>query len=190
MKNILMSQEEAFKKQLESFGPNTMIVGALLVVLGLIGIILPAVLSIFTLSFIASILIVGGVLWAYHTYKENPGSFADWLKPVLLILTGALLLFFPIQGVASLAIFITFYLLIDSYSSFSLAHSRYPDSGWGWMTFNGVVDIALAGLFLYGWPQTSLLLVGLFVGISLLFDGWALVVIGWVMKKSTKDDKR
>ncbi|MGB8410606.1 MAG: hypothetical protein WCE58_11955, partial [Gallionella sp.] len=30
------------------------------------------------------------------------------------------------------------------------------------------------------WPATSLWLVGLYVGISLLFDGWARVAIGWM----------
>ena len=51
------------------------------------------------------------------------------------------------------------------------------------MTFNGVISALLDTLFLIGWPGTSLWLVGLYVGISLLFDGWALIVIGWMLRK-------
>ncbi len=40
-----------------------------------------------------------------------------------------------------------------------------------------ITGILLILLFLIGWPVTSLWLVGLYVGISLLFDGWALVAI-------------
>lgn len=35
-----------------------------------------------------------------------------------------------------------------------------------------------------GWPSTSLWLVGLYIGISLFFDGWALVAIGWALRKA------
>ena len=50
------------------------------------------------------------------------------------------------------------------------------------MVFNGVISALLAILFLIGWPATSLWLVGLYVGISLVFDGWALITIGWMSR--------
>jgi uncharacterized membrane protein HdeD (DUF308 family) len=52
------------------------------------------------------------------------------------------------------------------------------------MIFNGLINIALALLFLLNWPDSALWMVGLFVGISLLFDGWVLVRIGWSMRKA------
>ena len=181
--NALPIDEKVFKKQIQSFGPHSLGIGILLVILGSVGIVLPGLMSIATLGFVSGVLIVGGALWAYHTYKNNPGSFIDWLKPLLLILSGALMFLFPLPGVASLALLLTVYLILDGYGSFSLAHSRYPEKGWGWMAFNGVADVALAVLFTVGWPKTSLLLVGIFVGVSLVFDGWALIVIGWALRK-------
>ena len=186
MKDTMMGQD-LFKKQFESFGPSTMLIGVLLLILGVAGIILPAFLSIFTVSFVASMLIIGGVLWGFHTYQSSARKLTDWLKPILLILTGFLFLMYPVSGVASLALIITFYLLLDAYGSFVLAHATYPGKGWGWMTFNGVADLVLAGLFIAGWPQASMLLVGLFVGISLFFDGWALIVVGWALRKAAKE---
>ena len=180
--------EEILENPLQSFGGHTLAIGILLVILGTAGIVLPGLMSIATVAFVASVLLVGGALWAYHTYKGNRRSFMDWLKPLLLILSGLLMLFFPLPGVASLALLITVYLLLDSYGSFSLAHARYPEKGWGWMTFNGIVDLALAALFIVGWPKTSLLLVGIFVGVSLVFDGWALITIGWALRKAGKGE--
>jgi hypothetical protein len=52
------------------------------------------------------------------------------------------------------------------------------------MIFNGIIDVLLAGLFLFNWPESSLWMVGLFIGISLLFDGWALVMIGLALRKN------
>lgn len=183
---VPLLDEKVFKKQLQRFGPHSLAVGILLIILGSVGIVLPGLMSIATLGFVTGMLMLGGTLWAYHTYKNNPGSLIDWLKPLLLILCGALLLLFPLPGVASLALLLTVYLLLDGYGSFSLAYARYPAKGWGWMAFNGVADLALAVIFMSGWPAASLLLVGIFVGVSLVFDGWALIIIGWTIRKDTK----
>ena len=78
------------------------------------------------------------------------------------------------------------YFLFDAMASFTLAQSVHPAKGWGWMTLNGVVSALLAVLLLVGWPTMSLWLVGIFVGISLLFDGAALVAIGWMLRKGER----
>lgn len=180
----LSSGSNLIQQQIKSFGSHSLSIGILLVLLGTAGVIVPGMMSYATVGMFAGMLLFGGAIWAYHTWQSNPGSFMDWLKPLLLLVTGVLMLTYPQPGIASLTLLLSAYLLMDAYGSFGLAHSRYPDKGWGWMVFNGVMDIALATLFFIGWPGTSLMLLGLFVGISLVFDGWALIVIGWAMRKS------
>lgn len=177
--NMLPIDKKAFGK----FGPYTLITGILLVVLGVAGILLPGVMSLSTVILIAWLLLTGGGLWAVHTYKHSPKSVMDWVKPALLLIFGGMMLFYPVSGVAAVGLLLAVYLLLGALHSFALAQSIHPDKGWGWMTFNGVVSIMLASLFLIGWPDTSLWLVGIYVGISLLFDGWALVVIGLALRK-------
>jgi uncharacterized membrane protein HdeD (DUF308 family) len=171
------------EKVLEKFGPYTLITGILLIVLGTAGILLPGVMALGTVIFFAWLLLTGGALWAVHTYKYSPNHVMDWLKPALLFVTGGLMLLYPTSGVAAVGLLLAIYLLMDAYGSFVLAQSIYPAKGWGWMTFNGALSFLMAILFLIGWPATSLWLVGLYVGISLLFDGWALVAIGWALRK-------
>ena len=171
------------KKVLDKFGPYTLITGILLVVLGTAGILLPGVMSLSTALFVGWLMLIGGILWAVHTYQYGPNNVMDWLKPALLFIIGGLMLFYPVLGVEAVGLLLAVYLLLDAMHSFALAQSIYPARGWGWMTFNGVVSALLATLFLIGWPATSLWLVGLYVAISLLFDGWALVAIGWMLRK-------
>ena len=167
------------------FGNYTFITGILLIVLGSAGVFIPGAMSLVTEIWIAWLFLIGGVFWAYHTYKSNPGSFMDWLKPLLLIISGGLMLFYPMPGIAAIGLVLSVYLLLDAFGSFALAHALYPGKGWGSMTVNGVMSLLLAILFLIGWPATSLWLVGLYVGISLFFDGWALLMVGWALKKSS-----
>jgi len=55
------------------------------------------------------------------------------------------------------------------------------------MILNGIFSIILAGILLASWPFSSIVLVGLFVGISLFFDGVALLIFGLGAKKLSDD---
>ncbi len=169
----------------QRFGRYSIIIGILLVILGGLGIILPELMSLETTVFIASLFLIGGAFWLVHAFKYSLRAWSDWLKPVLLLVTGGLMLFYPLGGVAAVGLLLAIYLLLDAFGSFMLTSARHPEKGWGWMMFNGVVSFMLAILFLIGWPQTSMFLVGLYVAISLLFDGFALVYIGWMQRKCT-----
>ena len=174
------------EKTLDKFGPYTFVTGILLIALGTVAIFLPGLMSLGTAFFAAWLLLVGGILWAVHTYRYDSKSFLSWLKPALLVAVGLLLLVYPSSGVAAVGLLLAIYLLLDAFASFSMAHAIRPAKGWGWMVLNGVMSLLLAALFLIGWPATSLWLVGLYVGISLLFDGWALLAISWALRKGVK----
>jgi uncharacterized membrane protein HdeD (DUF308 family) len=179
----MMSVLTVDKKVLNQFGPYTLITGILLIVLGTGGILLPGVMSLSTVLFVGWLLLVGGSLWAIHTYRYSPKSVMGWIKPALLFIIGGLMLFYPVSGVEVVGLLLAVYLLLDAMHSFTIAQSIHPAKGWGWMAFNGVVSILLASLFVLGWPVNSLWLVGLYVSISLLLDGWALIAIGWMLRK-------
>ncbi len=42
---------------------------------------------------------------------------------------------------------------------------------------NGVIDVVLAILILNQWPESGLWVIGLFVGIDMIFNGWSLVML-------------
>ncbi len=171
------------EKILDKFGRYTSITGILLVVLGTVAIFLPGVVSLGTAIFAAWLLLIGGVFWGIHTYQYDSKSVMSWLKPILLFSTGFLMLLYPISGVAAVGLLLAIYLLLDTFGSFALAQLIRPARGWGWMALNGIISALLATLFLVGWPATSMWLVGLYVGISLLFDGWTLIAISWTLRK-------
>ena len=167
---------------LNKFGKHSIFIGFVLIIIGFTGILAPEVMSLEAAVFIAVFMLVGGSFWAIHTYQSARKSVMDWLKPLILIAVAGLMLVSPDQSIAALGLFIAFYLMMDAFSSFAMAQAQYPVKGWGWMLTNGIMSVLLALIFLFGWPLTSFWLVGLFVAISLLFDGLALVIVGWAMK--------
>ncbi len=173
-------------EDVRKLGTYTLVTGILLLLLGTAGVALPGLMSLATSVFIGWMLLIGGLFWGYHTFRSNPRSFIDWLKPLLLLVAGVLMLLNPVTGIAAVGLMISFYLFLDAFGSFALAKELKPQKGWGWMVFNGIMSLLLAMLFLIGWPVTSLVLVGIYVGISLIFDGWALVMLGWALRKGAQ----
>ena len=183
---IVEQIEQLDQDQLRKFGSYTLITGILLIILGTVGVALPGLMSLATSVFIGWLFLIGGLFWGYHTFRSHKGGWLDWFKPALLVVAGGLMLWNPVTGIAAVGLMLSFYLFLDAFGSFALAKEFKPQKGWGWMVFNGIVSLVLAVLFLIGWPVTSLVLVGIYVGISLIFDGWALVMIGWAVKKGSK----
>lgn len=171
------------EKILGKFGVHTLLAGVLFILMGTAGILVPVLMSLGTVIFSAWLLLLGGIMWGIHTYRYDRKSVINWIKSTLFIFVSILMLIYPMPSIEALALLLAIYLLVDAFNSFILANTIHPVKGWLWMAFNGFTSLFLATLFLTGWPSTSLYLVGLYVGISLFFDGWALFAIGWTLKK-------
>ncbi len=163
---------------LKKFRKHSLLVGGLLSILGLLGIILPGALSLVASTFLGWMMLTGGALSLYFAFLTKWRSAWSWVKAVLLTFTGTLILFNPLAGVLAVALLISLYLLMDAVSTFTLAQAIYPHKGWGWMAANGVLSLGLALIMVFALPATTVVLVGLYLGISLLLDGIALIMLG------------
>jgi uncharacterized membrane protein HdeD (DUF308 family) len=59
--------------------------------------------------------------------------------------------------------------------------ARYPHSGW--VLFNGVITLLLGVMIWRRWPYSGLWVIGLFVGIEMLLNGWSLVMLSLAGRK-------
>ncbi|PWQ93851.1 HdeD family acid-resistance protein [Leucothrix arctica] len=169
------------------FGTYSIIIGILLILTGCLGVLLPGVIAVEATLIIGATLLLGSIFWLVHIYNYKSYGWVQWLKPIILLITGCLMLFYPLRGVAFIGSLLLVYLVLDALSSFTFAYLLRPVKGWGWMIFNGVTSLALAVLFLMSWPEGTLIIIGLYISISLFFDGWALLYMGWMQRQLTKD---
>jgi uncharacterized membrane protein HdeD (DUF308 family) len=151
--------------------------GLVLAVVGLVGIVLPQVISITLSLFVAVLLIVSGLATAYLSWQNYARFGLAWLKPFILITLGMLLVFYPAAGAAALGLLLIIFFLMQAFASISFALAIRPYGGWLWTLVSGVLSLLLAVIFIVGWPFSAVALVGLFIGISLLFEGVALMML-------------
>jgi len=166
------------KNLIDNFKKYAKIGGIFFVILGIIGILFPTFISITTVYLIAYLMLFAGISAGVMTYKSNREDWVGWLKSFVLVLSSFFILFYPIQGAAALGLVFAIYFFMDAFAGFSLALSLRPQKIWLIWLLNAITSLALGILFVIGWPMSSLFLIGIFVGISLLFDGVALLLGG------------
>ena len=185
-KNILIGVDDAL---LDKFKKYSKIGGILFLVLGLIGIIFPSFMTFSTVVFVSYLMLFAGLSSGWMTWMSNKEDWAGWLKSFLLVGVALLMMFYPLQGVATLGLVFSLYFFMDAFAGFGLAFSAQgAKHRWLW-AFNALTSFILAIVFMIGWPFTSLWLIGFFIGVSLLFDGIALFV-GVTVLTEFKEDKK
>ncbi|WP_457747576.1 HdeD family acid-resistance protein [Sulfurimonas sp.] len=170
------------KNLVDNFKKHAKISGVLFVLFGISGILFPTFMTITTVMLIAYIMLFAGVTSGVLTWRSNREDWVGWLKSFILIMASFFILYYPMQGAAALGLIFAIYFFIDAFASFSLALSMRPQKIWLVWFFNAITSLALGVLFVVGWPMSSLFLIGILVGISLLFDGVALLLGGAFVK--------
>ena len=176
------SDDEVIKK----LSKYSKISGILLMLLGLAGILYPAFMSLSTSIFVAWLMLFAGVGLGYFTWMSNREDISGWLKSFILIVISLVMIFYPLAGIATIGLLLSIYFFMDAFAGFGLAFSLRPESTWWLWLLNASLSLVLGLFLILGWPQSSIMLVGLFVGFSLFFDGLALFMGGNILNKVTK----
>ncbi len=122
------------------------------------------------------VLMFSGVMQAVHAFRVRIGEgfFLYILSGILRFVVGILLVSRPLVGAATITLLLAVLFLVGG--CVRIAYSAYARfRGWGWVLLNGLVTLALGLMILNQWPSSAIWVIGLFVGIDLVFDGWAMV---------------
>lgn len=155
--------------------------GIVLVLLGILALIAPAVASIAATVFFGWILLLSGIVGLITTLRarQAPGFIWSLLSALLALGAGAVLLWRPLQGTLSLTAVLIAFLLVEGVVSilYALEHRSGLSGRWGWMLASGLLDVLLGAVLLSGLPGSALWALGLLLGINMTFGGWALILM-------------
>jgi uncharacterized membrane protein HdeD (DUF308 family) len=155
------------------------VIGAALVVLGIVALGSLAIASLATAVFLGALLLAGGVAEVVGAFgcRGRDGFFAHLLSGVLSAVVGVLFLAAPLDALVVLTLLLTCLLLVGGIFKIVVAlRERFP--GWGWPLAGGLIDVALGFMICLSWPAAALWVVGLFVGVNLVFRGVHWVGLG------------
>ncbi|WP_353184433.1 HdeD family acid-resistance protein [Bosea sp. (in: a-proteobacteria)] len=168
-----------------------MAAGIALIVLGVLGLGAVALLSVASAVWFGAMIFVGGIVVLFDAFRHQ-----GWKSRLLHILIGLLYLAVgvvtfvnPLVATASLTLLAGCGLVATGVLRLVVAFQNRELPFWGWVAFSGFLSLVLGGLILAQWPASSLWVLGTFLAIELIFQGWAAVALALAIR-STFDGQR
>lgn len=166
--------------------------GILMMITGFIALASPFVAGIGVTIFLGSLFLVYGifhVIYAFQMRKLGAGWFIlQVLLSILYMISGAVLLKQPLEGLVTLTLIAGILIFIDGIIQVINAFDMKPQSGWGWGLFSGILGIILGILIWSNWPGSSIWVLGLLVGVNLISNGLAVLMISSAIRGKISDD--
>ena len=175
-----------FRHELEALRGNWLwfvILGIVLIVLGVAVLGYPVVASLAVEMTIGVLLLIAGVgetigsFWA----RRWSGFFLHLFSGLLSIVIGVMFVRNPVGGLAALTLLVASLFLVSG--AFKVvAALGYRFAHWGWPLVSGIIDLVLGGMILAEFPASALWVLGLFLGINLIFRGVNWIGLGLAIK--------
>lgn len=124
---------------------------------------------------------IAGIVSAFWAGRWS-GMLSHLLIGVLYTVVGFMILDHPQDSAIQLTLIIAIFLIIAGVFRIVFALSE-RFTGWGWVLLNGAVTLLLGMLVYKQWPESGLWVIGLFVGIEMIFNGWAWIMLSICLRQ-------
>jgi uncharacterized membrane protein HdeD (DUF308 family) len=164
-----------------------LLLGILLVAGGMLAIIVPlmtvatSLIAVIVLGVVLMISGIGIIISSIWTGKWS-GMLLHLLVGILYLVVGFLIIDHPEKAVLVFTLYVAvIFILLGGYRIVAALAVRFPQ--WGWALLNGVITL-LAGIVIYKrFPESALWVIGLLVGLEMLFNGWTWIMLALGLRK-------
>ncbi len=163
-----------------------LLLGILLTVCGIAAIVFPALTVLTTFAAIAVLgiaLTIGGLatiimsLWA----GKWSGMLMQLLVGILYVMAGFFITDRLVLSTIAITMFVAaFFIVVGAFRSVAALTVRFPN--WGWALLNGMITFVLGVIIYRHAPGDAVWVLGLLVGIELLFNGWTWIVLSLAVR--------
>ncbi len=174
--------------QRRPMGPDwrwLLVLGALLIVGGIVAFLNPFAASLTAVAIAGSILLLGGVLQLWIAFQDDgPGSarLVSGFLGLLVLAFGVALLANPLAGIVSLTLIIAGFFIAVGLVRILLGFHLRERRGWGWLVAAGVISVLLGLWIIFAIPEAGGGILGIFLGIELLSSGVGVAALAWRLR--------
>lgn len=164
-----------------------LLLGIVLLVVGVVALGHTYFVAKFSAVFLGWLLLVAGVSEIFHAFwkeRDWSGFFLDLVAGLLHIVVGFMLVSNPQASVLALTLLIAMFLMVEGLGRIVVGLSvNMPHRGW--VLLNGAIDLILGFMIWRQWPSSAIWVIGLFVGIQMIFNGWSLIMLALAAKSAS-----
>jgi len=143
--------------------------------------------TVATVLVVGIMMIISGVAEVINAFQlKSWGKFLLWvLLGLLYIFAGFVTFENPLLAAALLTLMLGFALVASGIMRLVLAFSMKEGTPWLWVVLSGLITLALGVIILLHWPVSGLYILGIFLGIDLVFAGVSWICVGLGLRKLT-----
>jgi uncharacterized membrane protein HdeD (DUF308 family) len=174
--NVSITEES---RQIGSRWGHFLALGFMLVVLGTLAIFYSLQAAVLAMETLGIILVTGGVVQVFTSFWSGGwrGFFVQVILGILYAVAGTMMIRNPLPTASAVTLLLALAYIAGGLIRLAFAATHHVVGG-GWILLNGVITFALGLMIWSQWPWDSLWVVGLFLGIDLVFVGWSWVMLG------------
>jgi uncharacterized membrane protein HdeD (DUF308 family) len=168
-----------------------MLLGVLLVICGTVALVFPVITSFAATVVLGAVLLVAGVatiITAFWSGKWS-GLLVQLLVGILYVVAGLAVSEHPVITTVALTVLIAVsFLVMGAFRAMAALLVRFPQ--WGWALLNGVITFLCGAVIfrsLRRVPEETLWVIGLIVGLEMLFSGWTWIMLSLEIRKLPKE---
>ena len=157
-----------------------------LMLLGILAIVRSVAATVVSMLFFGWLLLIAAGIEIAQAVMVGKwaGLFQHWLSAALFGVLGALIIWRPIVTAEILTLLMgAFFLVAGLFQLVTPFVVSLPE--WGWHALNGLTTLVLGILILAQWPISGLWVIGLFLGIELIFYGGAWVAVALKLRSAS-----
>lgn len=123
------------------------------------------------------VLFVAGVLRAVQGIFRSANRWWNLLTALAYLLLGGVMLRMPVLSMEIGTLLIGVVLLVSGGLRLLMVPVLHRRAGMAWRLFNALISIALGAMVVWGWPGSSLWLLGSVIAVEMIFSGWTLLFL-------------
>jgi uncharacterized membrane protein HdeD (DUF308 family) len=177
--------KEGLKKSKRRF----YLIGGLMLFLGFISLSMPLLASFAIETIVGILLIAVAFTQGWSAFKGFSDGSAPWMETIMAIAAmaaGFIFLVHPVAGVMTLSIILAAYFLADGVTKIIEYFRIREIDGSIWILVSGLLGVILSVMM---WKNlfTGAAIIGIILGINLIFSGMSLILLGRGCSKASGD---
>lgn len=159
--------------------------GIVFIILGMIGLNMAVQVTLASIFILGILLFVASFAQWLDVFQSRQWKGALWhaLIALLYLLAGGIVIYDPILTSAVLTGLLAWILIAIGLTRLLLLYILHPLRQWRWLLLSGLAALVLGFLILIHWPSNALWLIGLFIAVELIVNGWCFVFIAFSLRK-------
>jgi uncharacterized membrane protein HdeD (DUF308 family) len=165
--------------------------GILFFILGIIGLGMSVGLTLVSVLFFGWLVIIGGAFQLVEAFKVKGWKGILWhlLLALVYLFAGGIIVYDPVGGAIALTMFIAAALIAAGVLRIILAFQLKGEQGWWWPLVGGLLSVVLGVLIMARWPSAALWIIGMFIAIEMISNGWSYIMIALIARRTAEAEE-